>query len=220
VTDTINGIQHLLLRPVAFVTGFPEPIAAAATPLWLSDLLRLDAISPFQPDEQLRARVRDALRTHGYKPTGRGKPASEYLARAAAERALPSINLPVDACNVVSLHSGFPISVVDLERARPPFHIAIAGNEQSYIFNASGQEIHLGGLPCLYDELGPCASPVKDSQRTKTGPSTRRTLSILWGCSPHQDRAGRALAWYRELLERAGATTSTVAIGVPSPPAS
>ena len=36
------------------------------------------------------------------------------------------------------------------------------------------------------------------------------TLSVVWGCVGHEERLDRAVAWYRELLERAGATTATV----------
>ena len=97
------------------------------------------------------------LRVGGYKPTGRGKPASEYLVRAATEGVLGSINIAVDICNGVSLHSGFPISIVDLGRAREPFRIEIASEGAKFVFNASGQEIDLGGLVCLFDAEGPCA---------------------------------------------------------------
>jgi DNA/RNA-binding domain of Phe-tRNA-synthetase-like protein len=154
--------------------------------------------------------VRDALRTHGYKPTGRGKPASEYLVRAAEQGALSSINLAVDACNAISLHSGVPISVVDLDRARPPFHIAVAPAGERYVFNPTGQEIELAGLVCLFDDGGPCANAVKDAQRTKTDEATRRTLSVLWGVAGYEHRLEEATRWYRELLESAGASTTAV----------
>jgi DNA/RNA-binding domain of Phe-tRNA-synthetase-like protein len=146
----------------------------------------------------------------GYKPTGRGKPASEYLARAAADGALGSINAAVDACNAVSLHCGFPISVVDLDRARPPFRIARAPAGASYVFNASGQEIDLAGLLCLLDADGPCANAVRDAQRTKTSAATVTTLSVIWGCAGFEARLRDALHWYRTLLEACGATTADV----------
>jgi DNA/RNA-binding domain of Phe-tRNA-synthetase-like protein len=152
--------------------------------------------------------VRDLLRHGGYKPTGRGKPSSEYLVRAASEGGLPRINLAVDACNAVSLHSGLPISVVDLERARGPLRIGIAGAGESYVFNASGQTIDIEGLLNLFDADGPCANAVKDAQRTKTHMGTRATLSVVWGVVGHEAQVERAVAWYRELLERAGAATA------------
>ncbi|HEX6941106.1 MAG TPA: hypothetical protein VF158_16935, partial [Longimicrobiales bacterium] len=133
--------RHPLLRVAAFETRFPAPLGELPVPERIGGWLRLDAPAPFQRDEAVRTAVRDMLRWGGYKPTGRGKPASEYLVRAAGEGALGSINLAVDVCNAVSLHSGLPISVVDLELARPPFRIAVAPAGASYVFNRAGQVI-------------------------------------------------------------------------------
>jgi DNA/RNA-binding domain of Phe-tRNA-synthetase-like protein len=201
---------HPLLRVAVFATRFPAPLGELATPPAVLDALRVDAPAPLQRDETVRGAVRDLLRHGGYKPTGRGKPASEYLVRAASEGTLGSINAAVDPCNVVSLHSGLPISVVDLDRARPPYHIGIAPDGTSYVFNASGQEIDVGGLLCLFDADGPCANAVRDSQRTKTRGETRVTLSVVWGCAGFEERLAVAERWYRELLESVGSTTETV----------
>jgi DNA/RNA-binding domain of Phe-tRNA-synthetase-like protein len=212
---SIATAAHPDLVAGAFVTTFPAPLATLPSPSWLSALLRLEAGAPIERDERVRAAVRDMLRHGGYKPTGRGKPASEYLVHAAGEGALASINLAVDACNVVSLHSGLPISVIDLDRARPPFSIAVAAAGQRYVFNASGQEIDLGGLVCLFDAAGPCANAVRDAQRTKTHDGTRRTLSVLWGVAAHEDRLRQAIRWYRDLLGRAAAVTEACQLGTP-----
>ena len=126
---------------------------------------------------------------------------------------LATINLAVDACNAVSLHSGFPISVVDLDRARQPFRIGIAPNGASYVFNASGQTIDLAGLLCLSDGDGPCANAVRDAQRTKTSPDTLETLSVIWGCAGFEARLAETERWYRALLEQAGAATESVVPG-------
>jgi len=123
---------------------------------------------------------------------------------------LSSINLAVDACNAVSLHSGLPISVVDLDLAEAPLSVRIAPDDTSYVFNASGQEIRIDGLLALFDAQGACANAVKDSQRTKTHAGTRRTLSIVWGTNVFPGRAAQAARWYRDLLESAGATTRDV----------
>ena len=109
-------------------------------------------------DDAVRAAVRDLLRHGGYKPTGRGKPSAEYLVRAVSEGALGAINAAVDACNAVSLHSGLPISVVDLDLARPPLRIAVAPRGRALRVQRLGQEIDLGGLLCLFDADGPCAN--------------------------------------------------------------
>lgn len=198
---------HPLLEIAAFTSEFPRNLGDVATPAAIRELARLDAPAPQRSDEAVKKAVRDLLRQAGYKPTGRGKPASEYLLGAAAEGPLPEINAAVDACNVVSLHSGLPISVVDLDRAREPLSIRVADEGESYVFNASGQAIDLGGLLCLFDANGPCANAVKDAQRTKTGSSTRRTLSIVWGTTALPGRARDTARWYRQLLAECATTT-------------
>jgi DNA/RNA-binding domain of Phe-tRNA-synthetase-like protein len=200
--------SHPLLDLQAFVTVFPRPLEAMPSPPEVQALLSLDAPAPLTSEDAVRETIRQLLRHGGFKPTGRSKPASEYLLRAVGEGKLTSINLAVDACNVVSLHSGLPISVVDLERAREPFRVGVAPAGSRYVFNAAGQEIDLGGLLCLFDAEGPCANAVKDAQRTKTGPETRRTLSLVWGTSALPERSARTASWYRSLLERQGASTT------------
>jgi DNA/RNA-binding domain of Phe-tRNA-synthetase-like protein len=208
---------HPLLKVAAFTTTFATTLAETATPSGVLDALRLDGPAPLQRDEAARAAVRDLLRHSGYKPTGRGKPASEYLVRAATEGALGSINAAVDVCNAVSLHSGLPISVVDLDRARAPFRIGVAPPGASYVFNASGQEIDLTGLLCLFDAEGPCANAVRDAQRTKTRGETRATLSVVWGCTGFETRLHDATRWHRDLLASARATTHDVALAESEP---
>src|SRR5439155_19201367 len=198
------------LEIAAFTAEFSQPLDALPTPESVSAWLELREGAPFASDDAARKAVRDLLRLGGYKPTGRGKPASEYLLGVARESPLPRINLAVDACNAVSLHSGLPISVVDLDRARSPFSIAIAKEGAVYEFNAAGQTIDLAGLVCLFDADGPCANAVKDAQRTKTGAQTRRTLSLVWGTVELPERAGQTEEWYRALLEQHGATTEAV----------
>jgi DNA/RNA-binding domain of Phe-tRNA-synthetase-like protein len=206
----VSIAPHPLLDARLFVTEFAAPLGEIETPPALVAKLALDAPAPFRSDEAVRSAVRDLLRHGGFKPTGRSKPASEYLIRAVGEGALGSINLAVDACNVASLHSGLPISVVDLDRAKEPLSVAIAPAATSYVFNASGQVIDVGGLLCLCDADGPCANAVKDAQRTKTHDATRRTLSIVWGTKALGDLAARATELYRALLDEAGAKTFDV----------
>jgi DNA/RNA-binding domain of Phe-tRNA-synthetase-like protein len=197
---------HPLLDLRAFVTVFPRPLAEMAASPELAALLSLDAAAPIRSTDEVRSAVRDLLRYGGFKPTGRSKPASEYLIKAAGQGTLTPINLAVDACNAVSLHSGIPISVVDLDAARQPFTVAIAPAGAAYVFNSAGQTIDLSGLLCLFDAQGPCANAVKDCQRTKTTPETRRTLSILWGVSSLPQRTSHTEAWYHSLLGQHGAS--------------
>ena len=207
----VGVAPHPSLDARVFAARFAQPLGELSTPAWLAALLALDAPAPLRPEEAVRAAVRDVLRVGGYKPTGRGKPASEYLLRAAGEGKLSSINLAVDACNAVSLHSGLPISVVDLDRVHGPLQVALAAAGARYVFNATGQEIDVEGLICLHDRDGPCANPVKDAQRSKTTPQTTYTLCVIWGARACSSRVDSALEWYRSLLERASAKLEPVA---------
>jgi len=202
----LTVVSHPLLDLRAFSTRFPRPLDEMPG-LELASLLSGTAPGGLASDDSVREVVRQLLRHSGFKPTGRSKPASEYLLKAAAEGRLTSINLAVDACNLVSFHSGLPISVVDLDRTRAPLRVDIAGAGAEYVFNASGQTIDVENLLCLFDADGPCANAVKDAQRTKTGPQTRNTLSLIWGTKALPGRAEQTATWYRQLLEQQGATT-------------
>lgn len=197
---SIAVAAHPLLEVGAFVTRLPVALGELPAPT-------LPTAPPpgLTVDDAVRAAVRALLRHGGYKPSGRGKPASEYLAQAAAEGRYPSLNPVVDVCNLVSLHSGLPISVVDLDRAQPPFTIAVCPPLTSYVFNPSGQTIDASGLLALSDATGPSGTPVKDAQATKTSPATRATLSVVWGTSALAGRTAAATRWYRELSALLGA---------------
>ena len=212
MTLDLSIVPHPLLDAGAFTTELSQDLGSIVSPLWLVELLRLEASAPLRPSDEVRGAIRDLLRHGGYKPTGRGKPASEYLLRAAGDGSLKPINSLVDTCNAVSLHSGLPISVVDLGLAPAPHSIRIAGPAERYAFNPAGQVLDLEGLLCLYDAQGPCGNAVKDAQRTKTHAATRRTLSIVWGTTALPQRTAETVAWYQDLLKRQQIFTETVAI--------
>lgn len=212
----LRQLPHPHLHLVAWIARFPAPLAELAPSSALRNGLEADGAPTELPATELpsvQLAVRDALRGFGYKPTGRGKPASEYLQQALARGGLSSINAAVDACNAASLHSGLPISLIDLERAQgTELHVAVADAAASYVFNASGQHIELGGLPCLFDREGPCANAVKDSQRTKTHAGTRLTLSLIWGARAVAARTEQAAHHHAELLRSVGALLTPLAV--------
>lgn len=197
---TIEVENHPLLEVSAFVTATSRPTALLETPAATVELTTRAARAPLAPSDEVRAAVRELLRQGGFKPAGRSKPASEYLAAAHAEERFPRINALVDTCNVVSLHAGLPISLVDADRLEGALAIRVAPPGTAYVFNPAGQVIDASGLLCLYDARGPTGTPVKDAQRTKTGDDTRRTLSIVWGTRALPGRAAAAARWYRELV--------------------
>lgn len=181
---------------------FGPPLGELQPSPQLLELLKLDAAAPLASSDAVRTEVRGLLRAGGFKASGRSKPASEYLLKAAADPGLASINLAVDLCNAVSLHSGLPISVVDLDLAAEPLSVATVSEKSDYLFNASGQTLDLLGLLCLWDAAGPCGSPVKDSQRTKTHAATRRVLFLIWGSKALEAQVVAAESWLRELVKK------------------
>ena len=172
--------SHPLLQLAAIRCRFSAPLGSGDSPPWLTDLLSGET-SGHRRSEDGRVAIRKMLRHGGYRPSGRGKPASEYLVAAAGRQALSSINPAVDALNAASLHGGVPISAIDLDSVEGGLGVRVCGANESYIFNSAGQEIDLEGLLCLHDAHGPCANAVKDSQRTKTGPETTDLLGVIWG---------------------------------------
>lgn len=202
---TLAVASHPLLEVGAFATRFAQPLA------------QLPAVeppgSPPIVTETARTAVRDLLRQGGFKPSGRSKPASEYLVAAHAEARFPRINAAVDACNYASLHWGLPISLIDLDRVAGELSVQIAPMGTSYIFNPSGQTIDAGGLLAVYDFEGPTGTPVKDAQRTKTHDGTVYTLAIVWGTDALEGRTAQATRWYRELVATIpGATNEDVTL--------
>ncbi len=196
---------HPLLDAVILHTIWPttldEVLPLSGLDVWFSE----GAQPPMDRPEEVKPIIRDLLRHGGFKPSGRSKPASEYLVGAAEKGRMGSINAAVDCCNVASLHSGLPISVVDMDRGHGSWRIGLVPPNTEYIFNPAGQVISIGGLVCLFDGEGPCGGPVKDSQRTKTHEKTRQTLSVVWGSTALPGRSQATAEWYTSLMSGLGA---------------
>lgn len=171
----------------------PSPAGLQAE---IAQAVQLAVASAEAPDRMARkSALRNLLRFGKYKPTGRAKPASEYLLGAASEGRFPSINFLADLNNLISLETLFPISVLDLElvgvdclgirRGRPG---------EFYIFNGSGQVLELEDLLLAARMPGddPCATPVKDRHTTKTGPETHRALALLYAPEALREEAAEA----------------------------
>jgi len=200
---TLVVAPHPLLEVGAFATRFAQPLVQLA-PFPGPD-------APRTLSDSDRAAVRALLRHGGFKPSGRSKPASEYLQAAYAENRFPQINAAVDACNVASLHWGLPISLIDLDKVVGDLAVQIAPMGTSYVFNPSGQTIDAGGLLAVYDREGPTGTPVKDAQRTKTHDGTQYTLAVIWGTNALPGITAQATNWYRELVATIpGATNEPV----------
>ncbi len=135
--------------------------------------------------EQRRKECRDILRNGIYRPTGRAKPASEYLLRSARDGSFPRINGPVDANNLVSLKTLMPISLWDVGRAASRTVAFRLGEEgQSYVFNPAGHSMDLRDLVCggsvVDGDWVPMVNPVKDGMATKTNDATTEVAAVIY----------------------------------------
>lgn len=142
------------------------------------------------PAEEKKA-VRDLLRAGGYKPSGRGRPASESLVKALCDERYPTIHPVVDFFNYLSVETGLPISVLDAGSIQGDWSFRLGADEESYVFHPSGQELKVSGLLVLVDDSGPTGSPVKDAQRTKVSASTTEFLVVIWGTNRLSDNIDR-----------------------------
>ncbi len=153
-----------------------------------------------------RKRVRDMLRYGKYKPSGRGKPASEFLLKAALSDQLRSINGPADVNNAISLSSGFPGSVFDSSISGTHLLIRHGVAGERYIFNPSGQTIDLEDVLVVCrrteEDWEPCGNPVKDSMTTKIVPDTQDVVAVLYAPADEPvDSLGLWASRYAQLLQ-------------------
>jgi DNA/RNA-binding domain of Phe-tRNA-synthetase-like protein len=133
------------------------------------------------PPPELRACIRTLLKKGGFKATGRNKPASEYLAQAAREGRFPFLNNLVDIGNCMSLISGLPVSLLDLDVVGDSIVLRLGKAGERFVFNASGQEIDVEGLISVCRAGGgPLGNPVKDSMEAKVTEGTRRLIGVIY----------------------------------------
>jgi len=155
--------------------------------------------------ESRRQAVRKLLRLGGFKPSGRNKPAHEYLLRTAQDDGQwPSILNVVDVLNVISLRSGLPISLVAPLRLGEPLSIRYGRPGESFVFNPSGQALDVSGLITVCqstkNDSQPVGSPVKDSQFAKVTLQDSRALACIYA---PQDVVPQAalVGWTEELAQ-------------------
>jgi len=162
--------------------------------------------------ELVRTEMRNVLRAGGYKPTGRGKPASEFLLGQALDHGLPRVNNLVDINNFVSLKTALPISIFDTERLGSDVSIRYGRAGEKYVFNSSGQEMDIRGLPVICRADEPVGNAVKDSMHTKVEAETQEVLAVIYGSrklpSGYLERAAVQLEGL--LAAFAGPTTSAI----------
>lgn len=172
---------------IALIWGFGLPACpqTVSPPEHLSELLdrvRIEGDAFIAPER--KAAVRGMLRFGAYKPSGRAKPSSEYLFSAALKEDFPLVNGPVDVNNAISLETGYPASIFDLDLCGRRLLLRRGRPGESYVFNSSGQTIDLEDLLCVCRSQGnewlPCGNPVKDAMSTKIRPTTTHVVAVIY----------------------------------------
>ncbi|HNX74805.1 MAG TPA: phenylalanine--tRNA ligase beta subunit-related protein [Candidatus Rifleibacterium sp.] len=135
------------------------------------------------PDDKQKG-IRSLLKTFGFHPSGRSRPASEFLHKDLQNRgSFNFINNAVDINNHLSLLSHLPISVIDLDKSGFELCLRVGFDDESYVFNREGHELSLKKLLVVARHGGDRAavgSPVKDSQQTKVFAETKNLALIVY----------------------------------------
>ncbi|MCU0611958.1 MAG: phenylalanine--tRNA ligase beta subunit-related protein [Candidatus Eisenbacteria bacterium] len=169
-----SGNAHALLGIVVI-----EDVAVGPSPPWLRARLVAPAEARLEP-ERWDGAVRAMLRSGGFRPTGRNRPAHEFLARVSG--GVPSISNLVDVNNVVSLGFRIPASAIDAGVLGGGVAVREGRPGERYVFNRSGQELDLEGLLILCGMTDmPVASPVKDSLVAHVTEETTRVVFCAYG---------------------------------------
>jgi len=168
VIEIDNSVRDpLFIAGIVIAGGVKVAPTAPGLETLLDELVLRRSAEEFPP-ASIKDSVRKLLKRGGFKPSGRNKPASEYLAQSSREKRFPRINSLVDVNNLLSLETGLPISLLDLRAFGARAVLRYGKSGERYVFNSAGQEIDLEGLLCVFGrgdspEGVPIGNPVKDS---------------------------------------------------------
>lgn len=205
-----EGIGENVLFGLVWAIGLEPGRSPDAFDERLSALLIRRKEELTEEEDATRRAARDILRFGRYKPTGRGKPASEYLVRAAREDSFPRISPPVDICNLISLEHLVSASIWDLDLAGTAFTARRGREGEQYVFNASGQTIDLQDLLLLADASDtPVVNPVKDCHRTKTTSDSRNVAGVVYIPAAARIEPDTVMNQFRDLLAACGDSVET-----------
>lgn len=147
-------------------------------------------VKPFtSPDyiysDKMQKGVRSLLKTWGFHPSGRSRPASEFLFKDLQNRGCFNfINNIVDINNHISLMTNLPISVFDTAKSGNELCLRVGADDEEYVFNREGQILSLKKLLVVAKQSGEAiGSPVKDCQATKVFEPTKDIVFVVYTSS-------------------------------------
>jgi len=179
-----DGVRVGPSRP-AYLERISAEVAPILAPEWIF------------PDNYQKG-IRSLLKAYGFHPSGRNRPASEFLVKDLLGRgAFNPINNVVDINNHLSLTTHLPISIFDRAKAGDDLILRVGIEGEQYVFNREGQELSLKHLLLVarHDTTPagtPVGSPVKDSQATKVFEDTSSITGVVY--SSQSLLTGAALA--------------------------
>ncbi len=166
-------------------------------------------VSPdFIYPDYMQKGIRSLLKTFGFHPSGRSRPASEFLFKDLQNRgSFNFINNVVDINNHLSLITHLPISTFDLDKSGHDLCLRVGFDDESYVFNREGQLLSLKKLLVVArrgSDNAAIGSPVKDSQATKVFEETRNIAVIIYssGNITSEDEMQQLLERYMLLLKK------------------
>ncbi|KAF1081334.1 MAG: hypothetical protein GQF41_2140 [Candidatus Rifleibacterium amylolyticum] len=172
-----------------------------------SDIRRFLSPDCIYPDHMQKG-IRSLLKTFGFHPSGRSRPASEFLFKDLQNRGgFNFINNVVDINNHLSLITHLPVSTFDLDKSGYELCLRVGFDDESYVFNREGQILSLKKLLVVARHGGDNAaigSPVKDSQATKVFEETTDIAVIVYssGNITSEEDMQRLLERYMLLLKK------------------
>ena len=158
--------------------------------------------------ESIRA-VRAVFRGWGMDPS-KYRPSSEALLRRVVQgKGLYRVSNVVDAGNLVSIETGWPLGCYDRSRIQEPVALRLGASGESY--EGIGKKTwNLEGRPVLADPSGPFGSPISDSTRTMITGSAKEIMIVVYIPEKSPDEtAERALNRLGERLTRFARASST-----------
>jgi DNA/RNA-binding domain of Phe-tRNA-synthetase-like protein len=216
---------HLSLPPGRLRVGLIEAhdLTVAPSPPEYLQAIATDVQPVLAPEfafpDHLQKGIRSLLKSYGFHPSGRNRPASEYLVKDLQGRgSFFAINNVVDINNHISLLSHLPISVFDLDLTGTSLCARLGMDGEKYVFNKEGHELALRDLVVTARTTGDqqaVGSPIKDSHATKIQAATRRALGVIYTATTltPADELERWLSRFADLLRRyAGAQTCEWAV--------
>ncbi len=151
----------------------------------VKDILRKNCETP----EEVRRKVRHMLKLDGFSPSGRNRPANEFLLKELERtKRFKFINNIVDINNYISLKYTIPISIFDAGKIQGALVLRTGGPGEAYVFNDEGHIIEVKRLVVCCEEQPdytsiPYGSPVKDSMHTKIFQGCTQILAVIYSPS-------------------------------------